>query len=108
MEVTLGGDWKQCQPSRHGTGEMRSAAHRVGKQTRATVRHRNNGGGTIHMQTRPQETPPANIDSEDKDWRRVHTVQQTGDSLARRLDGCAPDAQGASQLMHEERQGSGS
>jgi len=69
----------------------------VGRQTRATVRHRKNGGGTIHTQTRPQETPPAKTDSKDKDRRRVHTVQQAGDMVARRLDGCAPDAQGAPQ-----------
>jgi len=91
----LGGDWKRCQPGRHDTSEMRTQEHRVGKQTRATVRHCKNGGSTIHTQTRPQETPPAKTDSKDKGRRRFHTIQQPGDMLARCLDGHAPDAQGA-------------
>jgi len=35
----LGGDWKQCQSRWHDTKVMRSKEHRVGKQTRATVRY---------------------------------------------------------------------
>jgi len=65
---------------------MSREGHRVGQPMRATVQHRRNGGGTIHTQTRPQETPPAKTDSEDKRRKRVLTVQQTGDTLAQRLD----------------------
>ena len=68
---------------------MRSKEHRVGKQTRATVRHGKDGGGAVHAQTGPQETPPAKADSKDKSWERVDTIQRTGDTLAGRLDGRA-------------------
>jgi hypothetical protein len=54
--------------------------------------------------TRPQKTSPATTDTKDKGRRQFHTVQQTGDTLARRLDGRAPDAQGAPEPMHEESQ----
>jgi len=85
---------------------MRSNEHRVGKQTTATVQHCQNVGGTIHMQMRPQETPPAKIDSKDKGRGRVYMVQRTDDMLPLRLDGCAADTQGAPQPMPEESQGS--
>jgi len=58
------------------------------------------------MQTRPQETPLANANSKAKGLEQIHTVQQRGDMLARRLDGPTSDVQGAPQLMHEESQGS--
>jgi len=74
---------------------MRSKEHRVGKLTRARVRYSKDGSSAIYTQARPQETPPAKADSEDKGLERVHTVQQTGDTLAGRLDGCTPDVQGA-------------
>jgi len=65
-----------------------------------------NGGSTLHTQTRPQETPLEITDRNDKGWRWVPTVQQSGDMLARLVDGRAPDAQGVPQPMHEERLGS--
>jgi len=101
----LAGDRTQCQTSCHDTGEMRNEEHPVGKQTRATVRHRKNGGGTVHTELRPQETPPGKTDRKDKCWRRIHTVQQTDDMQAQHLDGRAPDTEGAPQTMHEESQG---
>jgi len=54
---------------------------------RATVRYGNNRSGTVYVQTRPQETPPAKADRKDKGQEWDYTVQQTGDTLARRLDG---------------------
>jgi len=74
---------------------MRSKEHQVGKQTRATVRHCKDGGGAVHLQTGPQETPPAKTDSKDKSRKRVHTIQRAGDTLAGRLDGRASDVSGA-------------
>jgi len=55
---------------------------------------------------RAQETPLAKTDTKDKGRRRVHTVQQAGDTLAWRLDGLAPDTEGAPHPIHEESQGS--
>jgi len=63
----------------------------VGKQTRATVRHCKDGGGTVHGQTGPQDIPPAKSDRNDKSRTRVHTIQPTGGMLAGPLDGCASD-----------------
>jgi len=54
------------------------------------------------------KTNKTKADSKDKSRKRVHMVQQTGDTLARHLDGRATDIQGTPQLMHEERLGSGS
>jgi len=87
----LGGDRKRCQPCRLDTREMRSKEHRVGKQARATVQHCKDGGGAVHAQMGPQETPPAKADSKDKSWKRVHMIQRAGDILAGRPNGCASD-----------------
>jgi len=85
--------------------ERCSEQHPVGKQTRATVRQRKNRDSTIRMQTRPYKTPLAKTDITVKGPIQFHTVQQTGDMLARRLDGLEPDAHGAQQLTREESQG---
>jgi len=82
----LGGDRKRCQPCRLDTREMRSKEHQVGNQTRATVRHCKDGGGTVHAQTGPQGTPPAKTDSKDKSQKWVHMIQRAGDTLAGHLD----------------------
>ena len=78
----------------------------MGKQTRATVRHGKDGGGTIHAQTWPQVAPPAKTDSKDKSRQRGHTIQYTADTLVGRLDGRTSNVQGAAQPMHEESHGS--
>ena len=54
----------------------------------------------------PQETPPAKTDRKHMSWKRDHTVQHTGDTLAGRLYGHTPTVQGAAQPMHGESQGS--
>jgi len=100
----LGGDWKQCQSDAHDTQKMRREEHRLGKYTRATVRYGEYGSGTVYLQTRPQETPPAKANRIDKSCEQIHAVQQRGDALGRRLDRRAPDVQGAPQPMHEESQ----
>jgi len=58
---------------------------------RATVQQGKNGRGAVYAPTRPQETPPADADSQDNGQERVHMVQQTGDALAGHLDGCKPN-----------------
>jgi len=63
----------------------------VGEQTRATVRHCEDGGSAVHVQTGPQETPPAKTDSKDNSRKRVHINQRTGYTLAGRLDGDTSD-----------------
>jgi len=73
---------------------------------RATVRHCKDHGGTIHGQTRPEETPPAKSGSDDESRTRVCTIQHTGDMVAGNLDRRTSDVQGAAQPMHEESQGS--
>jgi len=69
--------------------------HRVGKRMSATVRRCKDGCGTIHAQTRPQETAPAKTDCKDMSWKWVHMIQRTGDTLAGRLDGRTTVVQGA-------------
>jgi hypothetical protein len=54
-------------------------------------------GGTIHTQTRPQETPPAKTDSKDKSRNEVGMVQHTGDRLAGNVGGCRTDEQSTPQ-----------
>ena len=61
------------------------------KQTRATVRHYKDGGGAVHAQTGPQETPLAKTDGKDRSRKRVHTIPSAGDTPAARLDGRASD-----------------
>jgi len=67
----------------------------VGELTSATVRHCQDGGGTIDAQMRPEETPPGKTESKDKSRQRGDMIQHTGDTLARRLDGRTTNVPGA-------------
>jgi len=102
----LGDDRQRCQPRLHDTCEMRNKQHRVNEQTRAAVRHRTDVVGAVHAETWPYETPLAENDSNDKSLLQDHTIQHTGDTLARPLDGRTPNLSGAAQPMNEEGHGS--
>jgi len=73
---------------------------------RAEVLSSENTGGIVHTQLRQQsEAFMAQTDSKDTSQRQLYEVQQRCNMPARHLDGCAPDIQGAPELIHEERQG---
>ena len=71
-----------------------------------TVRYYKNRGSGFPAQMKPQETTPAKTASTDNGQRWIHTLQQTGDMLARHLDGWVLDASRTPQPMHEDSQGS--
>jgi len=54
-----------------------------------------NGGGIVHTAMRPQETPLAESDINDTSRRQLYMILQRCTLLARLLDGCATDVQGA-------------
>jgi len=102
----MGSNWKGRESGGQETRSLCSGEHRVGKQARPPVQHWEDGSSTLHTQERPQEAPPAKTHSKNQGGRRLLPVQQRSDMVAGSMDGCPPNFQRASQLLHEEGQGS--
>ena len=78
----------------------------MGQQARPPVRHCEDGSSTLHTQVRPQEAPPAKTHRKNQGSKRLRLIQQRSDTVAGSLDGRPPNVQRASQLVHEDGQGS--